>query len=198
MARSDERAIPAAVRESLVAPADLVVTGEINDQTVSDFIDQLEKAKKKDKNEPIVLCCTTIGGDADMVRRIVLELERLRAVEGRTLYFLGKSVVYSAGVTLMSAFPVKDRFITDDTVLLIHGRQLTETVELDGPLRGARPKLQALLEQVDLGIELEEAGFLKLIEGSELKLEEVCRKAPHNWYVKASEAARMKLVAAVV
>jgi ATP-dependent protease ClpP protease subunit len=188
--------VPKAIQDALPAPADIMLTGEVNDQMVTAFLDQLEKAQGKDGD--IVICCTTPGGDAEMVRRIELEIERLREAHKDHVYFLGKSVVYSAGVTIMAAFPVSHRYLTKDTVLLIHGRQLTKTVELDGPIRHSRPQIKSLLHQFDVGIKLEEAGFRKLIDGSDCKLEECIEKGSHNWYLTAEEALEMRLVRALV
>ena len=197
MARDEPRPrIPAAIRDALPAPADIMLTGEVNDAMVSGFLDQLDKARGKDGD--IVLCCTTPGGDAEMVRRIELEVERLRGEHKSEVYFLGKSVVYSAGVSIMSAFPVSHRFLTKDTMLLIHGRQLTKTIELDGPIRHSRPHVQALLHQIEVGLKLEEAGFRKLIEGSNCNLDDMITQGSDNWYLSAEEALGMKLVKALV
>jgi ATP-dependent protease ClpP protease subunit len=198
MARDDTKRnpIPKAVIEAIPAPADIMLTGQVNDAMVTSFLDQLEKARGKDGD--IVLCCTTTGGDAEMVRRISLELERLQEAHKANVYFLGKSTVYSAGVTIMSAFPVSRRFLSKDAILLIHGRQLTKTIEIDGPIRFAKPRIEALMNQIEVGLELEEKGFEKLIEGSGLTLEEVIAKATDNWYVPAAEAERLKLVAGLV
>jgi ATP-dependent protease ClpP protease subunit len=198
MSRDDakRKEIPEAVLDAIPAPADIMLTGEVNDGLITSFLDQLEKARAKDGD--IVVCCTTPGGDAEMVRRITLELERLQAAHKANVYFLGKSTVYSAGVTIMSAFPASHRYLSKDTILLIHGRQLTKTIELDGSIRSAKPKIEALANQIELGIELEEKGFERLIEGSDLTLEEVIAKGIDNWYVTAAEAEQMKLVAGLL
>lgn len=197
MARDETRSlIPNAVEDAIPAPADIMLTGEVNDAMVTAFLDQLDKARGKDGD--LVVCCTTPGGDAEMVRRIELEIERLREKHESEVYFLGKSVVYSAGVTIMSAFPVSHRFLTRDTMLLVHGRQLTKTVELDGPIRHSRPQIQSLLHQIDVGLKLEEDGFRKLIHGSNCKLDDMIEKGADNWYLTAAEALDMKLVQALV
>jgi ATP-dependent protease ClpP protease subunit len=184
------------VKDALPAPADIMLTGEVNDDMVGAFLDQLEKTRGKEGD--VVLCCTTPGGDAEMVRRIELEIERLREEHQGEVYFLGKSVVYSAGVSIMSAFPRSHRFLTKDTMLLIHGRQLTKTIELDGPIRHSRPHIQSLLHQIDVGLKLEEDGFRKLIAGSACTLDEMIERGSDNWYVSAQEALDMKLVQALV
>jgi ATP-dependent protease ClpP protease subunit len=197
MARDEASpSVPQAVHDAVPAPADIMLTGEVGDPMVESFLDQLEKVRDKDGD--IVVCCTTPGGDAEMVRRIVLELERLREEAKGEVYFLGKSVVYSAGVSIMSAFPCSHRFLTKDTMLLIHGRQMTETVEIDGPIRAARKKVESLLHQIEVGMKLEETGFAKLTQGSKLTVDEVLEKGGNNWYLTADEAVEQKLVAGLL
>lgn len=114
------------------------------------------------------------------------------------MVFLGTAAVYSAGVTLMSAFPRADRFLATGAVLLIHCRQLEKTIELSGPIRASRPKVEALLHQIEIGVDLENENFARLIEGSDVALDDLCEKALYNWYVPAEEARELGLIAAVV
>ena len=65
-------------------------------------------------------------------------------------------------------------------------------------MRASLPKLRAACAQVELGIELEQDTFRRLIEGSDIALEEICDKALHNWYVPAEEALERGLVAGLV
>lgn len=194
MARDERKAtkIPKAVLDAFAGVADIELNGEVNDAMLGAFLDQLAKARTKKGD--IVVCVTTAGGDAEIVRRIVFEIENLQAEREAKVYFLGKSVVYSAGVSIMSALPNRNRYLTRDTELLIHGRQLTKTIELDGPIRASKPQVAALLAQIDTGMELEENGFRKLIAGSRLSLSEVIKKGTHNWYLKAEEAEKLNLV----
>jgi ATP-dependent protease ClpP protease subunit len=141
---------------------------------------------------------TTLGGDAELARRIVLEIgQARRRLKGRFL-FLGKTVVYSAGVTIMSAFPKADRYLAADATLLIHCRQLEKSVELNGPLRASLPKVEALKAELENGLRLEEENFRQLIEGSDVTLEELQEKALYNWYLTAEQAAQRGLVAQVI
>ncbi len=72
--------------------------------------------------EDVAVELTTPGGDADLARRMVHEIDSWRASRRSRLLFLGLSQVHSAGVTFMSAFPPENRFLTRDAILLIHGR----------------------------------------------------------------------------
>lgn len=173
------------------------LVGEVSDQTVRDLVDQLKDVG--DGDTPIVVEMTTLGGDAEMARRMVLEIDLARQrLAPRRLVFLGKSVVYSAGVTLMSAFPRHDRYLTDDCELLIHCRQLQKTVELDGPIRGSLPEIEALKAQLETGIKLEEENFERLIKGSKVTMDELVEKALYNWYLSSKEACDLDLIAGVV
>lgn len=181
---------------SLDAPQ-ISLLGDVNEDMVRDFFAGLKEAEKAGGD--IALEITTPGGDAELGRRLVLEVEiARRRLGGRRFLFLGKTQVYSAGVTLMSAFPVADRYLTRDTILMIHGRQLDKTLELSGPMRASKPKVEALLEQIEYGLIHEEENFRRLIEGSRISFEDVPPKALHNWYVPADEALKLGLVAGVI
>jgi len=171
--------------------------GEVLEEMVDSFLSQLAEAEKGQGD--IAVQITTPGGDAELGRRLVLEVQEARKRLGsRRFLFLGKTQVYSAGVTFMSAFPCPDRFLTRDTVLLIHGRQLEESVEINGPMRASLAKVEALRQQIDVGLKHEEENFRRLIDGCDIQLEEVCRKAVHNWYMPAAEALERRLVAALI
>lgn len=167
------------------------------EEMVEAFLTQLAEAEKGDGD--IALQITTPGGDAELGRRMVLEVEQARKRLGnRRFLFLGKTQVYSAGVTLMSAFPCSDRYLTRDTVLLIHGRQLEETIEISGPLRASLPKVKALQEQIEVGLRHEEDNFRRLIDDCDITMEELCEKALHNWYLPAPEALKRGLVGGLI
>lgn len=172
------------------------LVGDIDGKSVERFTDQLREAEKAGGD--VALEMTTLGGDADMARRIALEIERARfRLPGRFL-FLGKTVIYSAGVTIMAAFPCRDRWLSPDAMLMIHGRKLEEKVELSGPLRTSIPMVEALLAELKVGVALEEDGFRRLVEGCDIAPEELRRKALHNWYLDAAEALRRGLVGGIL
>jgi hypothetical protein len=194
--RDESPSIPEEVKAALTGAADIDLVGDIDKAMVGYFLDRLGEATARGGN--IVLAMTSSGGDPDLTRRIQLEVERTREeIAGRFL-FLGKSVVYSAAVSVMAAFPCRDRYLTRDTVLLIHGRELDLSLELAGPLRLSRPRVEAVLGEIGLGMKLEEENFLRLIGDSGLGLEEVVEKAMRNWYLTAPEAQALGLVAGIV
>ena len=192
MARDEARtdAVP-----QIVDRPQISLIGDIDKFAVERFRDQLRAAEKAGGD--VALEITTEGGDAEMGRRIVLDIEAARArLPGRFL-FLGKTVVYSAGITIMSAFPCRDRWLAADAMLMIHGRKLEKTLEVSGPIRTNIPMIEALLAQMRTAIELEDNGFRRLIDGCDIGLEELREKAQSNWYLTAQEAAERGLVAGI-
>lgn len=170
--------------------------GEIDKFSIERFLDGLRQAEKAGGD--IALEVTTLGGDPEMARRIMLEADRARARLAGRFLFLGKTVVYSAGATIMSAFPVRDRWLTEEAMLMIHCRKLDKTVEISGPIRASLPMVEALKAQIETWIALEKRNFQRLIQGSDVSLEEVFERALYNWYLDAEEARRRGLVAGII
>lgn len=195
MAR-DETAAAHGSPPDILARPQISLIGDIDRFSVERFLDRLREAEKAGGD--VALELTTQGGDPEMARRIVLEVESARRrLRGRFL-FLGKTVVYSAGVTIMSAFPPTDRWLARETMLLIHGRKLDKTVEISGPIRASIPMIDALRAQMETALALEERGFRRLIEGCDIGLDELLGKALHTWYLTAEEATKRGLVAGIV
>lgn len=169
--------------------------GEVNPAMVERFIDGV--AAVPDDAPAITVELTTAGGDAEIGRRLALEVRLARRRKPR-LVFLGKTAVESAGVTMMSAFPRDDRFLSADCVLLIHCRSLARTVEFSGPLESSLHELRALGHEVNLGMRLERDGFAQLIEGSDIGLDELRKRALDGWHLSADEALDRRLVAGLL
>ena len=177
--------------------ADISLVGTVDEAMACKLRDALDCAEPDDK--PFIVDMTTLGGDPEMARRMIVEVDAARErLKGRRLVFVGKTVVYSAGCTFMAAFPREDRYLTDDATLLIHCRQLQQTIELDGPIRSHLPKLKSMIHQFETGIELEEDNFERLIENSDVEMDELLEKALYNWYVPAKEACERGLVADII
>jgi hypothetical protein len=177
-------------------PAHASLLGELTEDRAADFLSQLAELPRNAAT--LVVAVTTNGGDAELARRVMLEIDVIRQRLGRRLVFVGKTQVHSAGVTIMSAFPKRDRYLSRDTTLLIHSRQLEKSVELAGPIVLSMPRIRALLAEMELGLGLEEQSFERLIEGSDIGLDELLRRAPENWYLTAEEAHRRGLVEALL
>ena len=176
--------------------ADVSLFGELTEERGRDFLEQL-RGLRPDGADAVVEV-TTIGGDAEVARRLVLEIELVRKRLHRRLVFVGKTQVYSAGITLMAAFPRADRYLSRDCVILIHCRQLDKTIEISGPMRSSLLQVKALVEQIETGLKLEEEGFRRLLQESDIALDELLGKAVYNWYLTAEEAQRRRLVAGLL
>lgn len=176
--------------------AQVSLFGELSDSAAAQFLYDLRQLEPE--GEDAIVEVTTPGGIAEAARRLVLELQLTRRRLKRRLVFVGKTQLYSAGVTLMSAFPREDRYLSADCVLLIHSRQLDRTIGISGPMRASLPELKALLAQMEKGVEMEKAGMSRLVEGSQVSLEEALDEALYNWYLTAPEALERGLVAGVI
>jgi len=177
-----------------VQPTVVRLFGEVAENSICDFVDALGQAPD---DRDIVVEVTTPGGDAEMARRAVRALNEKRQHHSAKMKFLGKTEVYSGGVTIMAAFPKQERFLSSDAVLLNHCRQLDKSIELSGPIRASLALLESAQNQIELGIKLEDDNFKRLIEGSDISLEEIQNRALHNWYVSAEEAIKRGLIAGI-
>jgi ATP-dependent protease ClpP protease subunit len=117
-------------RECVLNPQVRLI-GEVSDVMLVKLLDQL--AKLTGDEQVVAIEISTLGGDAEIGRRMILEMDlvRERLPECRFV-FVGKSAVYSAGTTLMSAFKREDRFLTAEAMLLIHCRQLERPWSFQG------------------------------------------------------------------
>jgi ATP-dependent protease ClpP protease subunit len=192
MAREDAPKVAVEVDRPQVS-----LVGTVCDEMIPQLVEGLKEAEKG--KGPVTIEMSTLGGDPEAARRMILEVELARErLKPRRLLFLGKTSVYSAGATFMAGFPRGDRYLTKDATLLIHCRQLEKTIELSGPMRASRAKLEAQLHEIDTGVDLEVENFERLIEGSEVTMDELLEKALYNWYVPAKEAVERGLVAGLV
>lgn len=170
--------------------------GTVDDRMFKECIAGIERVLAGDG--PLILELSTCGGEAETGRRIALEVKLLRERLGRETYFIGKTNVYSAGVTIMSGFELKDRFLSADCLLLIHDRRLDKQVHFTGSLRSNVAAAQEMLAQLQSGMALEIEGFEDLARGSKLSAEEVQEKAQANWYLSAKDALEIGLIAGII
>jgi ATP-dependent Clp protease, protease subunit len=174
---------------------DIRLYGDVCDSMVEDFLKQYDDAVKKEGNT-ILFELTTIGGDAEAARRIGLEIDLAREKWGKTTYFLGKTNVYSAGIAILSFFPQEYRFITKDTVLLIHERRMEKILNLkDKPIESCFICVEQVHSQIEMSKQLQAENFQRLAKGTKMSAEDIAHKALKNWYVRAEEAVNLGLVA---
>ena len=187
--------IPEAIRARLARPT-VRLSGPVGHPMVASFFDQLVPVLEVDGS--ILIELFTDGGDAEIGRRLAEEVRLLRREHGRDIWFLGKTLVASAGVTVMAAFPKDKRWLTRDAALLIHGRRMVKDLHLEGPLGSCRRVLEEMIADIDHGLRLEEQGFAELIDGANVDAEEIARRAYGGWYLSAEEALNRGLVAGLV
>ncbi|RPF70543.1 ATP-dependent Clp protease proteolytic subunit [Aurantiacibacter spongiae] len=180
--------------ETIRCSPQLRLIGSVDEAMYNEFRNQLAGAPKEG---PLVVAITTLGGNPEVARAMADDIRLLREAD-REIFFLGKSAVYSAGATFMAGFPIDKRFLTQDTSLLIHERQITKTINLSGPLRSCTAQLKAALNEIEHSIEIEETGFRALVEGSDVDFETVRSKAQDNWYLGCQKAKEIGLIADVI
>jgi ATP-dependent Clp protease, protease subunit len=180
---------------SVVFAPQVRLLGGIEEGLFRSFREQVEAVAEG--AGPIAIELMTSGGDADVGRRLALEVRLARERLKRRLVFVGKTSVYSAGVTVMAGFARDDRFLTHDAVLMIHERQLDKSLQLRGPMRASEQRVRQVLEEIQIGLELEKLGFQELIEGSDIALDEILEKAATSWYLTAEQALKRGLIAGV-
>jgi ATP-dependent protease ClpP protease subunit len=163
---------------------------------VTSFFDQLFPVLEVEGS--ILVELYTDGGDAEIGRRLAEEVRLLRHQHGRDIWFLGKTLVASAGVTMMAAFPRERRWLTRDTALLIHGRRMVKDLHLEGPLGSCRRVLEEMVADIDHGLRLEEQGFAELISETGVDAKEIASRAYGGWYLTADEALSRNLVAGLI
>ena len=166
--------VPEAIRARLARPT-IRLSGSVGHPMVASFFDQLLPVLEVEG--AILVELFTDGGDAEIGRRLAEEIRLLRQQHDRDVWFLGKTLVASAGVTVMAAFPKSKRWLTADAALLIHGRRMTKDLHLEGPLGSCRRVLEEMIADIDHGLSLEQRGFAELIDGSDVHAEEAARRA---------------------
>lgn len=173
---------------------DIRLLGSVDEAMLQNFLDRCDRLEG---DGPLVLELSTTGGEADTARRLAQEIQLLS--QQRELFFLGKTYVYSAGITVMSAVPPSHRYLSRDTVLLVHERRMERTVQLSGALRSAIAVARDLLAELEMGERLERQGFERLVKGSELTADALLgRVMQQDWYMTAEEALSLKVVAGLV
>ncbi|MGE4243381.1 ATP-dependent Clp protease proteolytic subunit [Ramlibacter sp.] len=175
---------------------DIRLFGGVGDEMLAEFFRQQDEAPP---DGPILMELSSNGGNADMGRRLAQELRLWQEKAGRDVWFLGKTYVYSAAVTVMSAIPRERRFMTGDCEVLIHERKMTRELRIDGALRGCRAVVLDLLAEIESGERLQRAGFEQLAKGTGLTADDIEKRVMEkDWYLTAAQALDAGLIAGVV
>jgi len=176
---------------------DIRLHGQVDDAMLDLFIAQLDAVREK--QGPVLVEITTLGGDAEIGERIAENIRIAQEYFGMDMYLLGVTTVYSAGITIMSAFSAQKRFLSKSTTLLIHERRMDHSLQLTGPLRICEALAQDALAEIRTSQRLQNETFERLMRGSDLSAEAVLQQvAKADWYLPATEAVRLKLVAGLI
>jgi ATP-dependent Clp protease protease subunit len=171
--------------------------GAVDDALLGRFLEQLKVVRGQ--REPVVVELSTSGGDADVARRMAEEIRLCRELGGMDLYVVGKAMVYSAGVMIMAAFPVHKRYLSRDTVLLIHEWQIEKEIRFTGALRVCVGGAQDFLAELEIARQMERQTFTDLVRGTQLSLTQLSAQlAKADWYLLADEAVQLELVAGLL
>jgi ATP-dependent protease ClpP protease subunit len=187
--------IPPVLAARLAHPT-VRLSGAIDEAVAASFLNQILPVLEVPGS--IVVELFSPGGDADIGCRLAQEVRLLREAHGRDMWFLGKTLVASAAVTFMAGFSRDRRWLTRDTTLLIHGRRMVRDLHLEGPLGNCRRMLEEMIADIDNGLRVEDRGFAELIEGSAVSFDEIRRRSYGGWYLTASQALELGLVAGLV
>jgi ATP-dependent protease ClpP protease subunit len=171
--------------------------GKVDDAMLDSFLEQM--AAVVDDSDTILLELTTTGGDAEIGRRIATDVILARERLGIDLVFLGKAVVYSAGISIMSGFLPTRRFLTKDCMLLVHERRLNKTLELKGAMRGMEAIVKDALAEIESALKMERTAFEYLVKDSDVTLDELMNRISRSdWYISDAEALQKKLIAGIL
>lgn len=195
MARDDVAPSAGAAEQISLATPNVCLHGEVNEAMLSQWIELT--LPLRGGRGPLVLELSTVGGDAEVGRRIADDVRLLREA-GCATRFVGKTMIYSAGATIMGGFLRSERWLTRDAVIMVHGRKLSKSLNFENALRTERPGVEALLAEIDQGIEIERVEFAKFIKGSDVAMDEIERRTIANWYIPADEALKRGLIAGIL
>lgn len=174
---------------------DIRLFGEITDASLHDFLDEYSELGDKQR---ITVEIMTPGGDPDIARRIALEIQYAQDRDGKDIFVLGKTTVYSAGIIILSAVPRQKRFLSKDCILLIHERRVDKEVKFSGPMRTSLEIAEDLVKQFEMGQLIERRDYDALAAGCSMSSEEIFERAKGNWYCTAEEALKHGLVEGIV
>ena len=195
--------IPADPRNPATQPASQTLAnpgirlyGTLNAEMYAEFTERLSE---QEPGGPIVIALTTMEGDPEIARSMADDIRLLRDRGRREIIFLGKTAVYGAGVLFMAAFPVSHRYLTRATKVLITENKRAQPIQLaGGSLRSVASQLEHVQREIRREIEQEDQDYRAISEGSNVSVQELREKAPNEWFITASEAKAMGLIAEVV
>ena len=92
-----------------------------------------------------------------------------------------------------------DRYLTRATKVLVTENKRAQPIQLSGgSLRSVASQLEHVQREIQREIEQEDEDYRAISEGSNVSVQELREKAPNEWFITASEAKAMGLIAEVV
>lgn len=174
----------------------VLLAGDVGYDMYGQFRTQLANAPMSGL---VVVALSTLGGDPEVARMMGEDVRiQSEVAPERRFVFLGKTAIYSAGVTFMNFFATPNRYLTRGARLMIHERKMEKCLQVSGPLTTCVASVEALLNELKQSIAIQDEGFEKLVRGSKVSLDEVRRRAPSNWYLEAQEALDLGLIGGIV
>ncbi len=180
---------------------DICLLGAVGEDMVRDFLKQYgEKFKKISESEDkiFVVELTTYGGKADYGYRIAEEIRIAQEYHGFHPIFIGKTFVYSAGMTILAAFPKSRRYLTKHTTLLTHERRIEQEVKFLGPMIANIQVAKEILADFENGKRIQDQNFAQVVQGSKISFEEILERAQTGWYITAEEALDLGLIEGLI
>lgn len=179
----------------------ICLIGPVNEEMVRNFLKQYKDwhdRHSKSGGKIFVLELTTYGGMADYGYRIAEEIRIAREYHGLDPIFFGKTFVYSAGMTILAAFPKNRRYLTKHTTLLTHERRVEQDVKFLGPMVANIQVAKEVLADFENGKRIEDQNFAQVVKGSDVSFEEIVERAQSGWYIQAEEALKRGLVEGLI
>jgi ATP-dependent protease ClpP protease subunit len=174
----------------------VLLAGTVDYEMYKDFRRQLAEARAQGL---VIIELSTLGGDPEVARMMGEDIRFHSDLSPqRRFVFLGKAAIYSAGATFMSFFAICNRYLTRGTRVMIHERKLDKMLQVTGPLTTCGASVEALLNEIQHSIAIQNEGFENLVRGSQISMVDVLKRAPSNWYLEAEEALSLGLIAGVI
>lgn len=188
-------AVPTLHPKDFSSPA-ILLAGVVDHEMYKAFRSKLDAVAGQNF---VVIQLSTLGGDPEVARMMGEDVRFRSEMSPECRFvFLGKTAIYSAGVTFMSFFDRENRYLTRGTRLMVHERRLSKTLVIDGPLTTCLASVKATLNEIECSIKIQNEGFENLVRGTRVAFDDIKMKAPDNWYLEAQKAKSLGLVAVVL
>jgi ATP-dependent protease ClpP protease subunit len=167
--------------------------GAIGSESVQFFQPHLQACKSGDVVEVVL---TTEGGSL-LATAHLFQLIQEAQQRGATMLMVGKTMVASAGVLLLSAVPPENRILYQGCRFGIHHIQCSTVVHLEGATGHRLNYLKELLSECESEMKQLKLWMDRLARGSSLSGAELLEKATHYWELSPQEALEYGLIGSI-